>query len=117
MLRDDIRCGDKVLFYHSNAGKETGVVGTAEVVTEGYPDHTAQDPHSDHPDPKHTDDNPIWYMVDIRFESKFARIVSLQELRNDAHVDGLTLLRKGNRLSISEVSQERFNYIVSLSNN
>ena len=66
-LRDDIKKGDEVLFYHSNA-KPIGVVGTAKVVREGYPDHTAWDPESEHPDPKSTPSKPIWFMVDIQAE-------------------------------------------------
>ena len=63
-LRDEIKEGDYVLFYHSNA-KPTGVVGTAVVVRNGYPDHTAWDPNSEHPDPKSSPEKPIWYMVDL----------------------------------------------------
>ena len=63
-LRDEIKTGDGVLFYHSSA-KVIGVVGTATVVRDGYPDNTAWDPGSDHPDPKSTPDKPVWFMVDI----------------------------------------------------
>ena len=77
MMRDDMKKKDLVLFYHSNA-KPTGIAGIAEVIKEGYPDHTAMDPNSEHPDPKSTPDNPRWYMVDIRFKKKFNSIISLQ---------------------------------------
>jgi predicted RNA-binding protein with PUA-like domain len=107
MLRDEIKPGDRVLFYHSNT-KEMGVVGTAEVVREGYPDHTAQDPASDHPDPKSTPENPIWYMVDIRAERRFAHTVGPELLRADPATAGMQTLRRGNRLSITPVTQEEF---------
>lgn len=112
MMRDEIQPGDMVLFYHSNAGKETGVVGTARVVCEGYPDYTAEDPQSDHPDTKHTDDNPIWYMVDVQYVSAFDRVVTLQELKNYKTVADMKLLQKGNRLSVFEVSKKHFDFIV-----
>ncbi len=72
-MRDDMKVGDGVLFYHSNV-KPMAVVGTATVVREGYPDDTAWDPSSDHPDPKSTPDKPLWYMVDIKAESEFALV-------------------------------------------
>ena len=62
LLRDDIKTGDRVIFYHSNS-KPSGAVGTAIVVRDGYPDFTAWDPNSDHPDPRSTEDNPIWFMA------------------------------------------------------
>ena len=63
-LRDDIKAGDGVLFYRSST-PPIGVVGTARVMRDGYPDHTAWDPTSAHPDPRSTPDKPVWYMVDI----------------------------------------------------
>ena len=75
-MRDDMKVGDGVLFYHSGDNPPT-VVGTAIVVREGYPDDTAWDPSSDHPDPKSTPDNPIWYMVDIKSDTAFSRPVTL----------------------------------------
>jgi predicted RNA-binding protein with PUA-like domain len=107
MLRDDIKPGDRVLFYHSKTA-EVGVVGTAVVMREGYPDHTAQDPSSAHPDPKSTPDNPIWFMVDIKADRRFARTVGLDELRANPATAGMATLRRGNRLSITPVTQEEF---------
>lgn len=112
-LRDEIRKGDRVLFYHS--GRMPAVVGTARVVRKGYPDPTAWDPQSEHFDPKSTPDNPIWYMVDIRFETKFDVPVPLTDLRRFRELAGMLLLKKGMRLSIQPVSQGEFDFIVALS--
>jgi predicted RNA-binding protein with PUA-like domain len=113
-LRDEIRKGDRVLFYHS--GKIPAVVGTATVVRNGYPDHTALDQQSGHFDPKSTPDTPIWYMVDIRFESKFNAPLPLTELRRFPELAGMPLLKKGMRLSIQPVTRSEFDFIISLSN-
>ncbi|MCF7797529.1 MAG: EVE domain-containing protein, partial [Lentisphaeria bacterium] len=79
-LRDEIKVGDKVFIYHSRVDP-MAIVGLAEVVREGYPDHTQFDPNSDHPDPKASPDNPRWYMVDIQFVEKFKKPLTLAELR------------------------------------
>ena len=114
MMRDEIRLGDLVLFYHSNAGKETGVVGTCEVVREGYPDYTALDPTSEHPDPRHTEETPIWYMVDVKFRSKFAQNVLLSTIKETPELVGNRLTQKGNRLSVFPVEKKHFECLVSL---
>ena len=111
-LRDEIREGDRVLFFHS--GKTPAVVGTARVVRNGYPDHTALDPQSEHFDPKSTPDNPIWYMVDIRFETRFNAPLPLAELRRFPALAGMQLLKKGMRLSIQPVTASEFDFIVAL---
>jgi predicted RNA-binding protein with PUA-like domain len=85
-MRDDMQVGDGVLFYHS--GKKPEVVGTARVVRTGYPDHTAQDPKNSHFDPKSTPENPIWYMVDVKFESEFKAPIPLKALRDVAALKG-----------------------------
>lgn len=114
MMRDDIKKGDMVLFYHSNAGKETGVTGTAQVVRDGYSDFTAMDPGSEHPDPKHTSDKPIWYMVDIRFVSKFTHPVLLSAIKQTPSLDGNRLTQKGNRLSVFPIDKKHFDHIVQM---
>ena len=113
MMRDDMKKKDLVLFYHSNA-KPTGIAGIAEVIKEGYPDHTAMDPNSEHPDPKSTPDNPRWYMVDIRFKKKFNSIISLQELKSYPPLKNMQLLKKGNRLSVMPVERAHWEFILSL---
>ena len=112
-LRDDIKPGDRLLFWHSSA-KPIGVVGTATVVREGYPDDTAWDPDSDHPDPKSTPDKPLWYMVDIKADQKFADIVTMEELRAEPALAEMMVLKRGNRFSITPVTEEEFNTVLRL---
>ena len=111
-MRDDMQVGDGVLFYHS--GKKPAVVGTARIVRAGYPDHTAWDPKSDHYDPKSTPENPIWFMVDIRFESEFKHPLPLKALRNVPGLEDMILLRRGNRLSVMPVTPQEYARIVEL---
>lgn len=114
MIRDDMKKGDLVFFYHSNA-KEIGIVGIMKIVKEGYPDHTAFDPTGKYYDPKSNPDNPRWFMVDVKFVRKFKRVITLDELKQHADVLGdMALLRKGNRLSINPVTEEQWNYILAL---
>src|SRR5690606_30800923 len=79
MLRDDVKRGDLVLFYHSNCDVP-GVAGVAEVVREGYPDPSAFDPEDAHFDPKSDPDTPRWFVVDLRFKRRLKRVVTLSEL-------------------------------------
>ena len=112
-LKNDIKVGDKVLFYHSSA-KVIGVVGTAEVVRDGYPDHTAWDPASDHPDPKSTPDKPIWYMVDLKAVDRFKRTVTLDELKAVPDLQGMMVTKRGNRFSITPITNDEYDIIVKL---
>ena len=112
-MRDEMRVGDRILFYHSNA-KPPGVVGTAVVASKGYPDFTAWDANSKHPDPKSTKENPIWYLVDVRFESKFPKMVSLSELKKEEALKNMRLLQKGNRLSVMPVTKAEFHHILKM---
>jgi len=111
-MRDEMRVKDRVLFYHS--GKNPAVVGTARIAKAGYPDHTARERGSKHFDTRSTPENPIWFMVDVKFEKKFSRAVSLAELRKISALREMTLLRKGNRLSVMPVTREEFDTILSL---
>ena len=114
MMRDEMKVGDRVLFYHSNCDVP-GIVGIASVAREGYPDHTAFDPKDKHYDPKSDPDNPRWFMVDVKFEEAFADTLSLSTLRD--HADALAdfaLLRKGNRLSVMPVSKQHWQRILRL---
>jgi predicted RNA-binding protein with PUA-like domain len=113
LLRDDIKKGDFVLIYHSNANPPA-VAGVATVVKEGYPDHTAWDVNGAHYDPKSTPENPRWYMVDIKLKQIFKREVSLPELREIAALRDMVLLQKGSRLSVQPVSKSAFERIVKL---
>ena len=111
-MRDDMKDGDGVLFYHSNV-KPMAVVGTATVVGEGYPDDTAWDPSSEHPDSKSTPDKPIWYMVDIKAESEFARPVTLEEIKQTPGLEKMALVNRS-RLSVQPVRPEEWRIIVDL---
>ena len=115
MMRDEMKKGDLVFFYHSNC-KEPGIVGVAEVVKEGYPDYTAFEPQQKYYDPKSLPDNPRWYMVDIKFKRKFKRTITLQELKNYAQLTEMPLLRKGNRLSVMPVGKKQWDFIIKLEN-
>lgn len=115
MMRDDMKTGDRVFYYHSNC-TVPGIVGTARITRESYPDHTAFDPQDPHYDPKSDPENPRWMMVDIAFVRKFKKIVSLKELRefSDSSLKDLALLRRGNRLSVMPVSADEWAFIESL---
>jgi predicted RNA-binding protein with PUA-like domain len=113
-LRDSMKLKDRVLYYHSSCDVPA-VMGTAVIVREGYPDHTAQDRDSDHFDPKHTADKPIWYMVDIQLDKIFDRPVPLSELRGVKALQKMVLLQKGSRLSVQPVRESEFETIVKLS--
>ena len=111
-MRDDMKIGDRALFYHSSSGGMQ-VVGTATVVREGYPDFTGMDPKDDHYDPKATPDNPIWYMVDIRGEQELARPVPLSEIKNNPLLQNMVLVKRS-RLSVQPMTKEEFEEIASI---
>ncbi|WP_374963210.1 EVE domain-containing protein [Spongiibacter tropicus] len=113
MMRDQMKVGDQVLFYHS-ACKTPGVAGLAEVVREGYPDFTARDPESKYYDPKASEDNPRWYMVDVRFVRKLERLIPLSELKANPQLEDMPLLKRGNRLSIMPVDPQHWQQILAM---
>ncbi len=112
-LRDSMKLGDRVLFYHSNA-TPPAIVGIARVVKEGYPDHTAFDPKDDHYDPKSKKDAPTWYMVDLQFEQKFAQPLTLPMLKAEPRLEGMVLVQRGSRLSVQPVRPREFEIILEL---
>ena len=105
--------GDLVLFYHSNA-EPTGVAGLARVCREAYPDRFALDKKSDYFDPKATEEDPRWSMVDVQFVEKFPAVLPLELLRKQEALDGMELLRKGSRLSVQPVSAAHFKLVQKL---
>jgi len=113
MMRDDMRTGDLVFFYHSNC-ETPGIVGIARIVREAYPDHTAFDPDDKHFDPASKQENPRWLMVDVQFVRKLKRTITLAELKDNPALEGLALIRRGNRLSIMPVEQAMWDFILSL---
>jgi predicted RNA-binding protein with PUA-like domain len=114
-MRDRMKLGDRALIYHSNADPSC-VVGIAMVCKVAYPDHSAWNPSDPHFDPKSTPQNPRWFMVDIRFESKFERRLVLSDLRKIRGLESMELLRKGSRLSVQPVTKTEFDIIVSQGN-
>lgn len=113
MMRDDMRISDRVFFYHSNCEKP-GIVGIAQVTSQAYPDPTQFDRKSKYYDPKSSEHEPRWYLVDIGIVRKLKRSITLAELREHPGLDGLILTRKGNRLSIMPVSNEHWDTILDL---
>ena len=110
-MRDAMRVGDGVLFYHSSCD-EPGIAGLAEVASEAYPDATQFDPKSDYYDPKSTRAAPRWVHVDVRALRK-TRIVPIAELRSHAALKDLWALRPGNRLSITPVTAAEWKFITT----
>lgn len=107
----DMRVGDKILFYHSNAAPP-GVAGLAEVAKTAYPDPTQFDPEAGHYDPKASADKPIWFQVDVRFVRKLPRHLSLDELRGVPALADMPLFRRS-RLSVQPVTPEQYKTIVA----
>ena len=112
-LRDDIKLGDGVLFYHSSADPP-GIAGIAEVVQAGHPDPTAFDPKADHYDPKSDPAAPTWYQVTIRAVRPVEPMLALPQLRTVPALAEMELLRKGSRLSIQPVTTAEWKAILKL---
>lgn len=112
-LRDQIKKGDRVLFYHSNA-EPSGIAGIAEVVREGYPDPSQFDSKDDHYDPKSKKENPAWFVVDLKFVKKFDHVISLEELRKVKTLEKMLVLRRGQRLSVQPVSAPEWEAVLNL---
>jgi predicted RNA-binding protein with PUA-like domain len=112
-LRDDIKRGDMVLFYHSNAAPP-GIAGIAEVVKEAHPDLTALDAADHHFDPKSNPENPTWLQVAIKGIRAIDPLLGLPQLRATPGLSGMELLRKGSRLSIQPVSADEWAVIQQL---
>lgn len=113
MMRDHMKLGDRVFFYHSNCDAP-GIVGLAEIAREAYPDPTAFDPGHKHYDPKSRADQPRWFMVDVRFVRKLRRVIALAELKDRPELDGFALIRRGNRLSVMPVDERQWEFVLAL---
>jgi predicted RNA-binding protein with PUA-like domain len=112
-MRDQMRVGDKAFFYHSNA-EPIGIAGIMRIASEPYPDPTAFDPEAKYYDPKSDPDKPRWQLIDVEFERKLKRVITLAELRTHPELEEMGLLRKGNRLSIMPVAPEHWEFILGL---
>jgi predicted RNA-binding protein with PUA-like domain len=109
LMRDEMKVGDEVLFYHSNCSPP-GVAGIARVTRSGYPDHFAFDRKSRYHDAKSDPENPRWFMVDVEFREVFPEVVALGEIKSRAELGEMTLLKRS-RLSVQPVSREEFTII------
>ena len=112
-MRDEMRVGDGVLFYASNADP-SGVAGVAEIVRAGYPDAFAWKKGHEYFDEGSTKTSPTWYMVDIGFVEKFPGIVSLETLKRTKGLEDMVVTKKGSRLSVQPVTRAEFDIVVRL---
>jgi predicted RNA-binding protein with PUA-like domain len=113
MMRDDMRIGDEVFFYHSNC-KEPAIAGISRVCSEPYPDPTQFDKNSKYFDPKSTQDEPRWILVDVEFVRKLNQPITLAAIKAHPGLDDMILTRRGNRLSIMPVSDEHWGIILNM---
>ncbi|MEW6166888.1 MAG: EVE domain-containing protein [Pseudomonadota bacterium] len=114
MFRDQMKPGDQAFFYHSSCAVP-GIVGIMRIASAAYPDPTQFDPKADHYDPKSTPENPRWLQVDVRFERKLKKPVTLAMLRaHEKQLKGLLVLQPGTRLSVTPVREDHWNYILRL---
>jgi len=112
IMRDRMKVGDRVLFYHSNANPPA-VAGIAEVVKESYPDHTQFDEKSKYHDPKATREKPRWFMVDIGFVAKLDRVVTLPEIKDTEALSDMVLVNRS-RLSVQPVEKAEYDLILKM---
>ena len=112
-MRDDMKIGDKVLFYHSNS-KPPGVAGLATVHKESYPDYFAFNPESKYFDPKSDKENPRWWMVDVKFEKILPKYVPLNDMKADERCAEMQVVQKGSRLSIHPIKEAEYKTICEM---
>ena len=112
-FRDSMQVGEKAFFYHSNC-KQPGIVGTMEIASRAYPDHTAFDPSEKYFDRKSDPENPRWLMVDVRYLRHLDRMITLGELRQQKQIADMKLLQRGNRLSVLPLSKKEWQYILDM---
>lgn len=113
-MTQDMKVGDQVLFYHSNA-EPPGVAGIAEVVGPAVPDPAQFDKKSEYFDPKASKENPRWFCVKVGFKEKFSGIVALEKLRTEKALADMLVIKKGQRLSIQPVQAKEFDCIREMS--
>lgn len=109
----DMQKGDLAFFYHSSC-KEPGIVGIVEIAKKAYPDFTSWDKKSPYYDPKSSEDNPRWFMVDVKFKEKFIELLPLGILKTIKGLEDLPLVKKGTRLSIMPVTTKQWQIIHKL---
>lgn len=113
MMRDDMKVGDLGFLYHSSC-PEPGVAGVIRIVSEGNPDPTQFDAKSEYYDKGSKKEDPRWLLVDVAWEADLKNFVSLADLRNEPRLADLLILRRGNRLSITEVTRRDFDLICKM---
>ena len=113
LMRDEIRKGDLVLYYHSNS-TPTGVAGIARVVRNAYPDPTQFDPRSAYHDPKSPPDDPRWLCVDVKLVKKLPRVIELSELKANPELANMMVTQRGARLSVQPVTQEEYAAVLAM---
>lgn len=112
-MMNDMKKGDLILFYHSNA-EPTGIAGLAKVAGPAEPDPTQFDKKSEYYDPKSKKDSPTWKCVPVEFVEAFSEVLPLERLRNEKALADMLLLRKGQRLSVQPVAATEFDHVVKL---
>jgi len=112
-MRDEMKIGDGVLYYHSRVDP-MAIVGVAKVSKESHPDRTQFDKKSHYYDPKATPESPRWFLVDITFAGRFEHPLTLSELKGDPKLEGLPLIQKGQRLSVQPVEEGHWKHILKL---
>ena len=113
MIRDEMNVGDQAFFYHSSC-KVPSVVGIMTIVSEAYPDPTQFDPGDKHFDEKSKPEDPRWLLVDVEFERKLNRPITLKELKEHPGLADFRLNQRGNRLSIFPVGRQHWDLILGL---
>ena len=113
MIRDEMQQGDKAFFYHSSCDVPA-IVGLMKIASRPYADPTQFDSRSKYFDPKSTTDEPRWFLVDVAFQRKLKRPITLQELKEHPGLSGFRLTRRGNRLSVFPVSEDHWNLVLGL---
>ena len=111
-MRNEMKLGDLAIFWHSSCDK-VGIYGVVEIITESHPDSTQFDPGSDYYDSRSTFENPYWWCVDVKFRQQ-TKYISISELRQYDVLEGMQVLKRGNRLSITKVSSLEWNFITQL---
>ena len=112
-MRDDMKPGDRVFFYHSNA-EPSGIAGVCEVASAGYPDPSQFDKKDVHYDPDSKKDKPSWFCVDVKFLKKFSRLLSLEELKGVKGLEKMLLIQRGQRLSVQPVLEKEWKAVEAL---
>lgn len=112
-MRDLMQPGDKAFFYHSVC-EPAGIVGTMEIKSRGYPDPTQFDSSSEYYDPKSKPENPSWMAVDVKFNEKFERMITLAELKRERGLENMLVTKKGQMLSVMPVTPEEWEIVMIL---